>query len=47
MQTPAERYATCLECDSFRKGLRQCKECGCFMPVKVRIKSQSCPLGKW
>jgi hypothetical protein len=43
----SQRYAECLTCDRFRRLSRQCKECGCFMLVKVRVKSASCPLGKW
>lgn len=42
-----ERLAICFECDRFYKPTRQCKECGCFMKVKTRISTASCPLGKW
>ena len=24
-----------------------CKQCGCFMPVKTRIRQVKCPLDKW
>ena len=44
---PAERYAVCLECEEFRPWAKQCKVCKCIMPIKVRIPSMSCPLGKW
>ena len=40
------RYDICRECDSLSI-IRLCKECGCFMPLKVRIKSVTCPLKKW
>jgi primosomal protein N' len=43
----AQRYSQCLECDRFRRFTKQCKECGCFMLVKVKVKRSSCPLGKW
>jgi len=43
----ADRYAMCLGCDRFRRATRQCRECGCFMPVKVRVPNVNCPLGKW
>jgi hypothetical protein len=45
--SPAERYLICRECDRFFAPTRQCKECGCFLALKVKVKSQSCPLGKW
>lgn len=41
------RYAICRQCDRLRRGIKQCKECGCFVLLKVRVPSQSCPLGKW
>ena len=40
------RYDICRQCDSF-SSLKLCNECGCFMPLKVKIKSSSCPLKKW
>lgn len=43
----AKRYAECLKCDRFRRVTKQCKECGCFLLLKVKMKNQSCPLGKW
>ena len=42
-----ERYDICKNCNLFNKMLRVCMDCHCFMPVKVRIQSVSCPLGKW
>jgi hypothetical protein len=47
MSSPAERYAECLRCDRLFRPTRQCKECGCFMPLKVRVKGEKCPMGKW
>jgi hypothetical protein len=41
------RLKTCEECDSLIKATRQCKECGCVMPLKVKLKAAVCPLGKW
>jgi hypothetical protein len=40
------RIAQCKACDNLNKA-NFCKECGCFMPVKVRFKSSQCPIGKW
>lgn len=41
------RYDTCKSCDRFVKFTTQCKECGCVMRMKTKIKGQKCPLGKW
>lgn len=40
------RYEICQTCPSFTI-LKTCKECGCIMPLKVRLRSSECPLGKW
>jgi hypothetical protein len=42
-----ERLAICNDCPSLFKPTWSCKECGCFMKVKARLESSSCPLGKW
>lgn len=42
-----ERLAICKECPRLRKTIMQCKECGCFMPEKVKLPNAFCPLGKW
>ena len=41
-----QRYDICKECAHF-SSLKFCGQCGCFMPLKVRIESVSCPLKKW
>jgi hypothetical protein len=46
-QEAIDRYAICLECPSLLGATKQCKECGCFMAVKVKLKNATCPLGKW
>jgi len=43
----AERVAFCKECPSLRKGINQCKECGCLVYAKAAISNAKCPLGKW
>lgn len=40
------RYDICKKCDRLTM-IKTCKECGCIMPLKVKIPSASCPLGKW
>lgn len=42
----ARRIEECKKCPELTR-FRTCNQCGCFMPVKTRIKSASCPLGKW
>lgn len=41
------RYSICLECDKLLSATKQCKECGCFMVLKVKLKDAVCPLAKW
>ena len=42
-----KRLDICLGCDRLIKATKQCKECGCFMALKVKIAGAVCPLGKW
>jgi hypothetical protein len=41
------RYSLCLECPELIELTKQCKKCGCFMAAKTKLKSATCPLGKW
>lgn len=41
------RYDICKSCDRFISLTRQCKECGCLMPLKVKFDYTVCPLKKW
>jgi hypothetical protein len=41
-----QRYEICKTCDSFTS-LKTCKECGCIMPLKIKITNSECPLKKW
>lgn len=41
------RYDVCKKCDRFIPITAQCKECGCFMKLKVKLNEVKCPLGKW
>ncbi len=41
-----KRYEICKQCDEL-SSLKFCNKCGCFMPLKVRIESVSCPVQKW
>lgn len=43
---PRLRMSVCQTCPFFTKA-RTCRKCGCFMPVKTKLKNARCPLGKW
>jgi hypothetical protein len=42
-----DRLSICKECPELFGPLNNCRQCGCFMNIKVRIYSAACPLGKW
>jgi len=42
-----ERYSLCENCEHFRVKTKQCKLCGCFMKMKVKLLEAECPAGKW
>lgn len=47
-QTLQNRLAICGECPKLSgKGNFRCLECGCYMKVKAKLRSQKCPLKKW
>lgn len=41
-----ERIKICNSCEHL-SSLRACKECGCFVDAKTKLKFVSCPIGKW
>ena len=41
------RMRICEECPSLLRVTYQCKECGCFMKLKTKLKNAECPLKKW
>jgi len=46
-QVAADRWAICLECPRLTKVTNLCKECGCYMPLKIKLTAAVCPIGKW
>ena len=40
-----ERMNICKSCEHLQFNF--CMKCGCLMPFKTRLKSSSCPIGKW
>ena len=43
----AQRLGICVYCPKYRQKTQQCKECGCIMPLKAKLRDATCPLGKW
>ena len=41
--TSAEKFAICENCEHFRQTTKQCKLCGCFMPLKTLLPGMYCP----
>lgn len=41
------RIQICNSCEDFNSKTTQCRKCGCFMSAKTRLKTASCPVGKW
>lgn len=41
------RYSICKACPELIELTKQCKKCGCIMPLKTKLKAATCPLGKW
>jgi hypothetical protein len=41
------RFDICKTCPDLIKFTSQCKKCGCFMKIKVKLENASCPIGKW
>ena len=42
----SKRLNVCNICDRLSI-TRQCKECGCFVDLKVKYHKSNCPLNKW
>ena len=50
IRTKAEQESLltiCRGCEHFAADLQRCRQCGCAMPLKVRLDTEHCPLGKW
>lgn len=43
----SERLMICIDCPFFLKDSKTCTECGCFMIIKTKIPTATCPVGKW
>jgi hypothetical protein len=43
----AKRYDICKACPELIDLTKQCKQCGCIMPLKTKLLRAECPLKKW
>jgi hypothetical protein len=41
------RYDICKSCPELIDLTKQCKQCGCLMPLKTKLLRAECPLKKW
>jgi len=41
----AQREAACAICPH-KKG-DKCEKCGCYLPLKQSLTTESCPIGRW
>ena len=49
VQTIKSRFEICKKCPHLSPsglGLK-CVKCGCLIKLKISVKSQECPIGKW
>jgi len=44
---PEERLVICHACPEYIPLTSTCRDCGCFMVAKARLKNATCPLKKW
>lgn len=41
------RLVICRDCDKYEPADASCKLCGCCLTLKKRLRTSSCPIGKW
>ncbi len=42
-----EKLNICKECSHYIELISTCSKCGCFIPLKLKVPGQYCPIGKW
>lgn len=42
-----QRLDICNGCPELISLTKQCKQCGCIMPLKTKLLQATCPLSKW
>lgn len=43
----SRRLNICKECKYYTPDTSRCKECGCYLLIKTKWKSEDCPIHKW
>jgi hypothetical protein len=46
-KTYNQRMLICKKCPLLIPVINQCRQCGCFMNLKAKIKHAICPIGNW
>jgi hypothetical protein len=41
------RLIECENCVHYKKLIKQCSMCGCWMTIKIKMLEAECPIGKW
>lgn len=41
-----KKLLKCKSCEEYKTAIKICNICKCFMPLKVNIPGDTCPLGK-
>jgi hypothetical protein len=47
VQIAQERYSMCKVCPQFNSTVKMCTNCGCIMPMKVKLRHAECPELNW
>lgn len=42
-----QRIAACFACAAYDDALAECGHCGCFIGLKSRLRTESCPARRW
>lgn len=42
-----KRLQICEKCPRFLAESRQCRECTCYVDLKVQLTTEECPQGRW
>lgn len=46
-ETYLARMEICNSCEHLFTLTKTCKKCGCFMTIKSKLQSSTCPVDKW
>lgn len=39
--------AICRDCEHYSPEKHRCVKCGCYLKQKIKMATESCPMGKW